>query len=255
MELDKVIPAIEIPKQKPIVLIIYEQLLNAIVTGKLAEGERLLEANLAKLFSVSRQPIREALRMLVTDGFVELMPYKGVIVSTITPQEAMDTLELKGMVEGYSAWLGAQKFGPELIAELEKILRQMAAHMHHEESREIFQDNYRFHLRIVSGVGNEKMMKYYQGLFNAHQRYYAIGLLSQPGWQSSMHEHRQILDKISARDAMGAFSCARLHASSATERVLGALEKRKKEMDRSPSDAEDPQAIKQDETRQWDINP
>jgi len=50
----------------------------------------------------------------------------------------MDTLELKGMVEGYSAWLGAQKFGPELIAELEEILRQMAAHIHQEESRRFF---------------------------------------------------------------------------------------------------------------------
>ena len=129
MELDKLIPAIEIPKQKPVVLIVYEQLSNAIVTGKLAEGERLLEADLAKLFGVSRQPIREALRMLVTDGFVELIPYRGVIVSTITPQEAKDTLELKGMVEGYAAWMGAQTFGPEMIAELEALIRQMEAHI------------------------------------------------------------------------------------------------------------------------------
>jgi DNA-binding GntR family transcriptional regulator len=235
MELDKLIPTIEIPEHKPVVLIIYEQLLHAIVTGKLAEGKRLLEANLAKLFSVSRQPIREALRMLVTDGFIELIPYKGVIVSNITSQEAKDTLELKGMVEGYSAWTGAQTFGPEMIAELEAILRQMEAHIQKEESREIFQDNYSFHFKIVSGVGNEKMMKYYQGLFNAHQRYYAIGLATQPGWKTSIHEHRQILEKIRSRDAAGAFTCARQHASNTIDRVLKALEKRKKGRERLPS--------------------
>ncbi len=235
MELDKLIPTIEIPKQKPVVLIVYEQLLNAIVTGKLAEGERLLEANLAKLFGVSRQPIREALRMLVTDGFVELIPYRGVIVSTITPQEAKDTLELKGMVEGYAAWMGAQMFDPDIIAELETLLKQMEAHIREAESREIIQDNYSFHMRIISGIGNEKMIKYYQGLFNSHQRYYAIGLSEQPGWQTSVNEHRLILEKIRSRDAMEAFTCARQHASNTIGRVLAALEKRKKGTEASPA--------------------
>jgi DNA-binding GntR family transcriptional regulator len=146
MELDKLIPTIEIPKQKPVVLIVYEQLLDAIVTGKLAEGERLLEADLAKLFGVSRQPIREALRMLVTDGFVELIPYRGVIVSTITPQEVKDTLELKGMVEGYAAWMGAQTFGPEIIVELETLIKQMEVHIREAESGQLplpYEDNQR----------------------------------------------------------------------------------------------------------------
>lgn len=235
MELDKLIPAIEIPKQKPIVLIVYEQLSQAIVTGKLAEGERLMEADLAKLFGVSRQPIREALRMLVTDGFVELIPYRGVIVSTITPQEAKDTLELKGMVEGYTAWMGAQTFGPETIAGLETLIGQMEAHIREDRSREIIQDNYNFHMQIVSGIGNEKLIKYYQGLFNSHQRYYAIGLSERPGWQTSVNEHRLILEKITSHDTVGAFTCARQHASNTIERVLAALEKRGKEADGSPA--------------------
>jgi DNA-binding GntR family transcriptional regulator len=244
MELDKLIPAIEIPKQKTVVLIVYEQLLNAIVTGRLAERERLLEADLAKLFGVSRQPIREALRMLVTDGFVELIPYRGVIVSTITPQEVKDTLELKGMVEGYAAWMGAQMFGPDMIAELETLIRQMEAHIRKAQSRGIIQDNYRFHMRLVSGIGNEKLIKYYQGLFNSHQRYYAIGLSERPGWQTSVNEHRLILENIISRDNVGAFTCARQHAANTIDRVLAALEKRRQETDGSnagsgrPSDDE-----------------
>ncbi|MHB8909555.1 MAG: GntR family transcriptional regulator [Syntrophales bacterium] len=235
MELDKLIPAIEIPKQKPVVLIVYEQLSQAIVTGRLAEGERLLEADLAKLFGVSRQPIREALRMLVTDGFVELIPYRGVIVSTITPQEAKDTLELKGMVEGYAAWMGAQMFAPDIIAELETLIERMETHIREDESRGIIQDNYNFHMRIISGIGNEKLIKYYQGLFNSHQRYYAIGLSERPGWQTSVNEHRLILEKITSRDSVGAFICARQHASNTIERVLAALEKRGKAADGSPA--------------------
>ncbi|MFH2074611.1 MAG: GntR family transcriptional regulator [Pseudomonadota bacterium] len=226
MEFDKRIPTIEIPKQKPVVLIVYEQLLNAIVTGKLAEGERLLEANLAKLFGISRQPIREPLHMLVTDGFVELIPYRGVVISTITPQEARDMLELKGMVEGYAAWKGAQMFGPEIIAELERMIGQMETHIRKAESREIIQDNYSFHMGIISGIGNEKMIKYYQSLFNSHQRYYAIGLVERPSWQTSVNEHRLILDKIRSGNAMEAFTCARQHAVTAIDRVLAALEKR-----------------------------
>lgn len=226
MELHKLIPTTGMPKQKPVVLIVYEQLLHAIVTGKLAEGERLFEANLANLFGVSRQPIREALHMLVTDGFVELIPYRGVIISTITPQEARDTLELKGMVEGYAAWKGAQMFDAAIITQLERLILQMEAHIRETASREIIQDNYSFHMRIVSGTGNEKMIKYYQGLFNAHQRYYAIGLSERPSWQTSVSEHRLIIEKIRSGDAMEAFTSARQHAATAIDRVLAALEKR-----------------------------
>ena len=228
MELDKLIQSIEIPRHKPAVLIIYEQLRSAIVHGKLEEGERLLEANLATIFGVSRQPIREALRMLETDGFIELIPYKGVIVSNITPQEATNTLELKGMVEGYAAWKGAQAFAPEIIAEMETILKQMEAHIQKAEAREIVQDNYAFHVRIVSAIGNEKMTKYYEGLFSSHQRYYAIGLVEQRGWQTSLDEHRAILERVRSGDAAGAFTCARQHATNTIDRVLAALERRKK---------------------------
>ena len=90
-------------------------------------------------------------------------------------------------------------------------------------------------MRIVGGIGNEKLIKYYQGLFNSHQRYYAIGLSERPGWQTSVNEHRLILEKITSRDAVGAFTCARQHASNTIDRVLAALEKRGKEADGSPA--------------------
>jgi DNA-binding GntR family transcriptional regulator len=90
-------------------------------------------------------------------------------------------------------------------------------------------------MRIISGIGNEKMIKYYQGLFNSHQRYYAIGLSERPGWQTSVNEHRLILEKIISRDAMEAFTCARQHASNTIDRVLAALEKRRKGTDGSPA--------------------
>lgn len=258
MEWNHLIPDIGIPKQKPVVLIVYEQLLHAIVTGKLAEGERLLEANLAKLFGVSRQPIREALHMLVTDGFVELIPYRGVIISRITPQEAREMLEIKGMVEGYAAWKGAQMFGPEIISELERLIGQMEAHIREGESREIIQDNYGFHMRIVSGTENEKMIRYYQGLFNSHQRYYAIGLVERPSWQTSINEHRAILEKIRSGDAMEAFASARQHAVTAIDRVLSALEKRRRataDAAGAPSDDEPPRDDKNGPAQNGTVQP
>jgi DNA-binding GntR family transcriptional regulator len=174
-------------------------------------------------------------------GFVELIPYRGVVISTITPQEARDMLEIKGMVEGYAAWKGAQMFGPSIIAELEMLIRQMEAHIRNVESREIIQDNYRFHMRIISGTDNEKMIKYYQGLFNSHQRYYAIGLVERPSWQTSVNEHRVILEKIRLGDAMAAFTSARQHAVTAIDRVLSALEKRGQAADKgSPAGNEPP---------------
>jgi DNA-binding GntR family transcriptional regulator len=202
--------------------------MNNIINGNLEEGERLVEQNLARLFGVSRQPIHEALQKLEMEGFVEFIPYKGFTVSHITPKDAEETLELKGLLEGYAAWKCAHFFNEKITMELETILFQMETHIEQGCQLEILNDNFQFHHRIMENIKNEKMYKFYQTVINSLKRYYAIGLATITGPQTSLLEHQKILDKIRIKDAIGAQEVARQHAFNTIDRVKKALSERKK---------------------------
>lgn len=228
MDLEKLTTGIELPKPKPMVTVIYEQLLNAIMDGTLKEGERIVESDLSKGFGVSRSPIREALRMLEIDGLIALIPYRGVIVSEITPREACETLEIKAMVEGFAAWRGADIFTEREIGRLESILDEMEGCIKQEQVQGVLEANLKFHLSLVRSIRNAKLFKYYQGVHQNLRRFYRIGLLRQPGWKTSFHEHCSILDNIRKKNAAAAEATARQHAHNTIDRVLAVLTERDK---------------------------
>ena len=76
--------------------VVFNTLRQAILTGELKPGERLMELHLAKRLGVSRTPIREAIRMLELEGLVTMIPRKGAEVSRISRQDISDVLEVRG---------------------------------------------------------------------------------------------------------------------------------------------------------------
>ncbi|MBQ7676990.1 MAG: GntR family transcriptional regulator, partial [Lachnospiraceae bacterium] len=75
--------------------VVFNTLRDAILTGKIEPGERLMELHLAKKLGVSRTPIREAIRMLELEGLVVNMPRRGAQVSKITEKDLRDVLEVR----------------------------------------------------------------------------------------------------------------------------------------------------------------
>lgn len=212
-------------KPKPASLIIYDHLLNAIVAGEVSEGQRIVESDLSKIFGVSRSPIREALKMLEIDGLIELIPYRGVVVSRITPKEVRESLEVKGMVEGFAAWIGAQKFDRDIITQLEEILAELEKHISNGRMPKVQDANLSFHHLMVEQIRNEKLLKYYEGVAKSVRRFYTISFSMSDGWKFSLSEHRAILNSIKKKDAAAAERHARQHAYNTIERVLNRLEK------------------------------
>jgi DNA-binding GntR family transcriptional regulator len=215
-----------LPKPKPASLIIYEQLLNAIVNGEIHEGQRIVETELTKIFGVSRSPIREALRMLEIDGLIELIPYRGVIATAITAKDVRESLEIKGMVEGFAAWTGAQRFNNHEIAVLESILNEFEGHIKDGALQKVLETNLKFHHKLVESTQNEKLLKYYEGLTHSIRRFYTISLAGSRVWKLSLSEHRRILSNIKKKNPEDAERDARQHAFNTIDRVLSRLEKK-----------------------------
>ena len=92
--------------------VVFNTLRDAILTGKLEPGERLMENQLAEKLGVSRTPIREALRMLKLENLVELTPRKGAQVLDMSEKDIIDVLGIREVLEGLATQLACQKMTP-----------------------------------------------------------------------------------------------------------------------------------------------
>lgn len=207
---------------------IYDLLVDAIITGKIREGERIVELDLSKKYKISRPPIREALRMLEIDGLVSLIPYKGVVVTEITTKEIHENFQMKSIFEAFATRYGAEHFDNHTIGKIEAILEEMEKNIKKENFKRIFENNFDFHEIIIRSVDNDKLSKYYESLNLATRRFYAIGMSRHTSWQPSLTEHRAILDAIKQREPDIADELARSHALNALGRVITRLNEAKR---------------------------
>src|ERR1700752_2341121 len=100
------------------------ELRQAILSGQLKPGERLVEERLAEGLGVSRNPVREAIRALASEGLVEVTARRGASVLRMSDQEARETIELRAMLEGQNARLAARRQDGDVIKRIESVLKK-----------------------------------------------------------------------------------------------------------------------------------
>ena len=98
-----------IKNYKPLGEVVFDHLREAILSGELKPGERLMEITLAEQLGVSRTPVREAIRKLQKEKFVEMVPRKGAYVANLTAKDIIDVLEIRIILEGFASELAADK--------------------------------------------------------------------------------------------------------------------------------------------------
>src|SRR6185295_11955088 len=116
------VPKLERPG--PLRECVYEALLELIITRVLRPGQHLVESELAGHLGVSRQPVREALQRLNTEGWVDLRPAQGAFVHEPTEEEADQLLTVRTLLEAEAARLAAANAGTAGIAVLEELCAQ-----------------------------------------------------------------------------------------------------------------------------------
>jgi len=107
--------------------VVFNTLRQAILTGEMEPGERLMEIQLANKLGVSRTPIREAIRKLELEGLVIMIPRKGAEVAHITVKDMRDVLEVRSALEELAATLACKNVTPEHIEELKTANRVFEA--------------------------------------------------------------------------------------------------------------------------------
>ena len=142
---------------------VYEYLRAELLAGRLMAGTWLREQEVAKALSVSRTPVREAVRRLAQDGLVVIAANRGVRVHEPDLAEARATYAVRATLEGMAAALAAQRVGPESRPRLEEQLRSMTEAAKDDAVRHIEADN-AFHALVAELSGNPVLHEYIERL-------------------------------------------------------------------------------------------
>ena len=176
-----------------------QKLEDLIVSGSLAPGQRLLEADLAAKFGVSRNPVREALAFLAQRGWVDLRPHHGAVVHVPTAKEVADFFHLRRILESEAARLAAARITADDLAELRDVLERGRAALGDGEPAELAALNAEFHA-VITRVADNTMLSEVLGLLKRRLTWYFAPVATMRG-RDSWDEHARILAALEAGDA------------------------------------------------------
>lgn len=201
---------------------VYEALLELITTRALRPGRHLVESELAWHLGVSRQPVREALQRLNTEGWVDLRPAQGAFVHEPTEEEADQLLTVRTLLEAEAARLAAAHADPAGIAALEELCADGERAVETDDVDGAVAANARFHAGIVELAGNTVLADL-AAQVDRRVRWYYTPVARQRGRQS-WTEHRELIAAIAAGDEAKATELMRAHTEH-TRRTYHAGEK------------------------------
>ncbi|MBT2364407.1 GntR family transcriptional regulator [Streptomyces sp. ISL-10] len=189
---------------------VYEALLELITTRALPPGQHLVESELAGHLGVSRQPVREALQRLNTEGWVDLRPAQGAFVHEPTEAEADQLLSVRTLLEAEAARLAAANSGTAGIDALEALCAKEEQAVADDDVDLAAATNAAFHAKVMELAGNSVLAELAAQVDRRVRWYYTPGA-RQRGRQSWI-EHRALIAAISARDEQRATETMRAHA-------------------------------------------
>jgi DNA-binding GntR family transcriptional regulator len=176
------------------------KLREMIIRCELPPGERVPEHHFGQLFGVSRTPLREALKMLASEGLIEIRPNRGSVVAPISFQEISQTFEVMGALEELAGFLVCDHVSNVDIAALDQLMREMHS-THDNIDRDKYADlNFAFHRKIIGLSGNNVLADTYQIFFGKLQRARYCVNYHKVRWDESVQEHEGIMEALRRRD-------------------------------------------------------
>lgn len=213
----------------------YAALREAIIRCDLKPGERLVIDDLARRFDVSIIPVREALRILESEGLVVSVAHTGTTVAPVSRQlviEVFAILEGLETVSGRAAALAATEVG---LSRLEQIVDRMDRAISSNRPGAWAELNTEFHLEIsaLSGMPMvDQMLRRALDHWDRVRRYFFTGVFTRRA-AAAQREHRRMLEQLRARDVEGIERTMRAHNRGALDAYLNYLDTAREETPRA----------------------
>jgi DNA-binding GntR family transcriptional regulator len=194
-----------------------ERLREQIFSHELAHGSWLDEQSLALAFGISRTPMREAIKVLATEGLVTTKMNKGAYVTEVDRQDLEQIFTVLSLLEGQAAKDTAIKASEEQLTRLDDLHHRLEKAAADRDLEQFFEINVRFHEMIQEIAGNPWMNGVIDDLRKVLKLQRRDSLSRSGRLLSSLVEHREILQAILKRDPLAAEAAMRQHLARGLE--------------------------------------
>ena len=200
--------------------VVFNTLRQAILTGELKPGERLMEIHLADRLGVSRTPIREAIRKLELEGLVVMIPRKGAQVAKITEKNLKDVLEVRRALDTLAVRLACKRMDDTYKKQLREACDEFAKVVKCSNTKDITEADVRFHDIINQSTGNDRLIQLVNNL--AEQMYrYRLEYIKDAAYHNRLiDEHEEIYNAVLERDEERAAKAVVVHIDNQEASIL-----------------------------------
>ena len=180
--------------------VVFKTLRQAILTGELQPGERLMEITLANRLGVSRTPVREAIHKLEQEGLVIMMPRRGAQVAQITEKDLCEVLEVRLGLEEMAVRFACERMSDEQFKELCAAADEFSAAIDRNDLTTLAQADEKFHSLICRATGNDCLCSITNNLREQMYRYRIEHLKDHDVRKDLDAEHKAICKALEKRD-------------------------------------------------------
>ncbi|QAA92732.1 GntR family transcriptional regulator [Pollutimonas thiosulfatoxidans] len=200
-----------------------ERLRELIIEGELPAGTRLNERALCDRLGVSRTPLREAFRLLASEGLVEIQPNRGARVAALSEKDILESFTVLGGLEALSGELACQHATDEEVAEIRALTFEMQACHARQDLPSYYRVNREIHSRINRAAHNQLLSQVYSTLNQRVQNLRFRSNLNSEKWKRAMGEHIAMVDALARRDGVELGRLMREHLQRKCEAVIEGL--------------------------------
>jgi DNA-binding GntR family transcriptional regulator len=210
-------------QNRSLVEIIFRQLEGLILSGKIQPGERINESKLSNILGVSRAPIREALRLLASNGILEIRANRGMFVRDLQINEVEGLYDIRAALDVLAGEKAAERIDEEHLQVLNHWIQEMAVCVESKDTDAYYRANIAFHEAIVEISGNANLLSIYEGVCKQMSLFRKVSL-SLPGHlRLSLQRHKKIVEAIRSKNSSKAAKVMRNHTLGAKKALLCAI--------------------------------
>ncbi|MCF7943393.1 MAG: GntR family transcriptional regulator [Spirochaetia bacterium] len=199
---------------------IYRQLKQMIIHNELKQASPLSERKLSEMFSASRTPIREALRRLHNDNFVEITPEYGAFVARVTYDQVSQIYDIREMLEALAVRVFIQSLTPAKLETVNTMHTQIVSNIEAKKLKQALEIDFHFHNYIIQECNNDQLKKILFPIFDQVERILNLTQYTDAWAHESLKEHQLIVKCINDNDGPAAEEVMRKHVRDSKKHQL-----------------------------------
>jgi DNA-binding GntR family transcriptional regulator len=202
----------------------YEELKMHIIEGKIKPGTKIIETTYSKIFNISRTPLREAIRMLELEGYVEVQPHGGVTVKSITKEDINEIYKIRIALEGIILEEVIKRHTEKDIKSLENIINNTLQYINtQKENDEIFKLFSELNNILYSIAGLNKISEMIKNITSYLRRFRRLSIESKIRKEIAMNDHKNLIAAIKEKDLTKALELNKIHLKRSRDFIISNL--------------------------------